>query len=94
MQLKWNFAPKHKMSYVVKITCKIFTSDSSNEDDRQVADRVVLTVMGEGITGGLSLGAPVLDFGTVLIAHDAVQHLTVYNSSDCAIPYQVWFTCN
>jgi hypothetical protein len=96
--LKWSFQPNKKHQYIVKIPCVISSISNSesyhelNGTGTSFREKVYVSLVGEGITAGLTIEPDYVDYGTVLITSSSDKQLAIYNSSDCAIPYRILIT--
>ena len=55
-------------------------------------DRMLVTVVGEGTSGTITMDPPNLEFGAVCARHSSSQRLTLLNQSDGVIAYELQIT--
>eukprot|EP00755_Sulcionema_specki_P030874 Sspe_Gene.18719::Locus_6766_Transcript_1_1_Confidence_1.000_Length_5890::g.18719::m.18719 len=82
--LKLSFTPDKVRRYMLKVPV---TCTSEDPIGGEVKQRHVLTVLGEGTVGGLTLEPASLDFETTLVGKTAVQDIAIFNSTTCDTRY-------
>mgnify|MGYP002883500350 CR=1 FL=1 len=96
MAANLRFAPQQQGECRGNISCMIGVSgrSSTGEGEGRVTegghrDRMLVTVVGEGTSGSITMDPPNLDFGTVCARHTSSQRVTLLNQSDGVIAYEL-----
>ncbi|KAG2392302.1 hypothetical protein C9374_012554 [Naegleria lovaniensis] len=83
----WTFTPSLKKVYSIKIPCIVSSVAEINRES--VKTRSYLILLGEGNNAGITVEPSNIDFGNVLVNEKATQTLTLLNSSDCDLPFEL-----
>ena len=83
-------AGKHdfKIGSIVKESL-VSQIDSESVELDTLGSKVSITIMGQGVEGGILCDEKVVDFGSVLVNHQHVQTVALYNPSDCDLLYKL-----
>jgi hypothetical protein len=104
--LSCSFAPRRKRFYKVRIPCKVSSVMQSNNGKlllyysnkvallKPIKKEYILTAIGEGTGGVLSLEPAVTTFECTLIGSTEKRQILLHNTSNCYVNYVVGFEPN
>ena len=82
------FAPTKKQKYQGKIQCQI-SSTRAGDQSADMTSRMNVTVVGEGISGTITLDPTEISFDTVCIGQKVKKTLTLLNQADGILAYEL-----
>ncbi|EFC43750.1 hypothetical protein NAEGRDRAFT_68477 [Naegleria gruberi] len=86
-KITWTFCPPDEKGFTIKVPCIISSVAEVNKEP--VRSRVFLTLLGEGTSAGITMEPANIDFGNVLVDDQCVKIITLFNSSECDLPYEL-----